>query len=156
MYAGGNEKPRICVICATVASSALSNEPNQVDSSVEAFKSSWLLIIAPLAISAMSAALRLDAHDSVLEMLLQGYGALAVVLTVFLRLWPVIWRKRFRSQSVAALSWVGCGAYLGLPFWTTGAVVGGAAGLVLWILLNRLISRRHFPRMFDEGPGSVH
>ena len=96
----------------------------------------WLLTVFPAGIALVGASLTPAAVLAPWGPLLRGLGSVAIVVILFLDLWPVLARRSWRPGLFAPVAWALCGAYLGHDFGLTGALVGTTTGLVVFAAIS--------------------
>ena len=110
----------------------------------------WLLLGFPLAIVAVATSIQPEALTRPWAPLLQGYGAVFVVWTLFWMVWKVVLKRGWVPGVLVPLAWLFCGAYIGPSLGLIGVMAGAALGLSVWLAFRHLIKRTRIREVFDN------
>jgi hypothetical protein len=110
----------------------------------------WILLGVPIAMVAIATSMQPESLSRPWAPLLQGYGALFVVLTLFQQVWKVIRRGRWMPGVLVPIAWLFCGAYIGWSLGLKGVIAGAALGLSVWLAFRYLIKRTRIREVLDR------
>lgn|SRR5262245_16705690 len=108
----------------------------------------WILLGFPIAMVAISTSMQPESINRPWAPLLQGFGALFVVWTLFHEVWKVIRKRGWMPGVLVPIAWVFCGAYIGWSLGVVGVMAGAALGLSVWLAFRHLIKRTRVREVF--------
>jgi hypothetical protein len=153
-FASQLDGSQICEQCASAMGEIVRNRISAyTDVGVQRAKEAleeWILLGVPIAIVAIAASMQPASLSSPWAPLLQLYGAMFLVWTLFYQVWKVIRKRQWMPGVLVPMAWLFCGAYVGWSLGLIGVIAGAALALSVWLAFRHLIKRTRLRDVFDR------